>query len=62
MDTQTIIRYAVSIWEQYLEDSEINLTAVEEDVRDHFELSDTQFEDGDISFLIFKAFDKRGLL
>jgi hypothetical protein len=38
---------------------DINLTAVEEDVIDHYHLTAEEFEEGDYSFLIFKTFEEK---
>lgn len=63
MSTQKIIRYAVSICEDHRDDcGEVNLTHLEEDVIAHFNLDDDQFEDNDISFLIFKELERQKLL
>lgn len=62
MSVQKIVRYAVSVCEEYREYGEVNLTALEEDVIDHFDLDDNQFEDNDISFLIFKELERQKLL
>jgi hypothetical protein len=62
MSTQKIIRYAVSICEDYREDGEVNLTALEEAVSDHFDLTDNEIEDNDVSFVIFKELERQHLL
>ena len=41
---------------------DVSLTGVEEDVLVHFGLSDEEFEDRDLSFLIWKVFASRGWL
>lgn len=62
MNAQKLVRYAVAVCEDYREDGEVNLTALEEAVMAHFDLSDNQFEDGDISFLVFKELERQQLL
>jgi len=63
MNTKQIIRYAVSVSGEYRDDcGEINLTALEEAVQDHFNLEYEEFEDNDIGFLIFKELERFNLL
>ena len=62
MNTQQVIRYAVAICEEYREDGEVNLTALEEAVSDHFDLADNEIEDNDVSFVIFEELNRQGLL
>jgi hypothetical protein len=62
MNAQKIIRYAVSICEEYREYGEVALTKLEEEVRSHFDLTEDEFEDNDVSFLIFKALERQHLL
>lgn len=61
--TQKIVRYAVSICEDYRDDcAEVDLTHLGEAVCDHFDLTDDQYEDNDVSFLIFKELERLNLL
>lgn len=62
MTTQKLIRYAVAVCEEYRDCGEINLTKLEEEVIDHFDLDDNEFEGNDISFLIFKELERQKLL
>jgi hypothetical protein len=63
MDTKKIIRYALSIAHEYYDEcDEINQTALDEAVQDHFDLSDKDYHDEDISFLTFKELERRKML
>ena len=63
MNIQEIVRYAVSVSEDHRDEyGEINLTQLEENVIAHFDLACGQFEDNDISFLIFKELERLKLL
>lgn len=41
---------------------DVNLTALEEEISDHFEISENDFETYDISFVIWKHLDSKKVL
>lgn len=55
-----ILDYAHSMVEEFRDNQtgEINLTELEEDVQDHFNLTDLEVENADLSFKIFKHLEK----
>jgi hypothetical protein len=60
---QQVSQYALSIVEEHRDpiDGSINLTAVDEQCIDHFNLTDEEYEDGDYSFTNFNYLKKKGV-
>jgi hypothetical protein len=58
-----IRRYAVQVADDHRDDiGDVILTHVEEDVQDHFGLTDQQFSDCDISYITWEALSAASLI
>lgn len=59
---QTVISYMLKALEDNTDSEGIKLTELDEDVQNHFELTDEQYSEADFSYEIFSYLAGKGLV
>ena len=59
---QTVISYMLTALENNSDSLGIQLTNLDEDIQEHFELTDEQYSDADFSYEVFSYLARKGLV